>query len=117
MTTKSFPMKKEFFNYLYNAVNDKLHESIENSALTPHSESGDERVSEFWGDFFEQVFQIDRKALLEKSYGRLSNLIKPGYDINEPSLNQILYYAELANICGTEELDFDEIYLPHNPIS
>lgn len=110
MKNTSFKHNPEFWNFLYHAVNDKLHDSIANSELQPSPNFEEDRMSRFWGDFFEQVLGIGRTAVLEEAYGKLSHFLKPGLDPNEPSVSEMLYYAELANRFGSDEVEFDEIY-------
>jgi len=112
MKNKNFKRNKEFFNFIYHTLTEKLEFSIQESEYLDETKEMDERVPEFWGDFFEQVLGRKRSEVLTSTYERLSSFLRAGLDISDPMFANILYHAELANLCGSEKLEFDEIYKP-----
>jgi len=87
----------------------KLETSIEESSYTA-DKSKAECAAALWGDFLEQVFQVDRSELLEDTYLRMYPFLKKGVKKSDPSLVKTLYYIEICDLCGFEDLGFDKIY-------
>ena len=108
---RKFGFKKEFFNFMLHALVLKLETTLEESSYTD-DKSKAERAATLWGDFLEQVFQVDRSELLEDTYLRLYPFLKKGIKKSDPSLVKNLYYIEISDLCGIEDLGFDEIYSP-----
>lgn len=110
MKQKNFEFNEKFFNFMYQALTEKLNAEVEDSEYLDEPGLVDKRVPIVLGDFFEQVFGIDRNDVLAQSYDRIGQFFRPNLKPTDPSVAQILYHAELLQICGHEELDFDEIY-------
>lgn len=105
--------KPEFFSFIYHALMEKLLASTQELAIVNDELILDERVLDFWGDFFEQVVGIDRNKVLEKTYQRLSRVMTPEMKLSDPVVRNILFHAELCNLSGGgQELGFDDIYEP-----
>ena len=117
MKKKNFEFNEKFFNFMYQTLSEKLASSTEALTILDDQMFFDERVLDFWGDFFEQVLGTDRNEVLEKTYQRLSRVLSPEMKLTDPLVKSILYQAEIANLCGDEvfELEFDDIYQPRNP--
>ena len=113
MNKKKFEFNEKFFNFMYQTLSEKLASSTEALTILDDQMFFDERVLDFWGDFFEQVLGVDRNEVLEKTYQRLSRVLSPEMKLTDPLVKSILYQAEIANLCGDEvlELEFDDIYL------
>jgi hypothetical protein len=116
MKKKNFEFDKKFFNFMYQTLSEKLASSTEVLTILNDQMFFDERVLDFWGDFFEQVLGVDRNEVLEKTYQRLSRVLSPEMKLTDPLVKSLLYQAEIANLCGDEvlELEFDDIYEPRN---
>lgn len=116
MNKKNFEFNEKFFNFMYQTLSEKLASSTEALTIRDDQMFFDERVLDFWGDFFEQVLGVDRNEVLEKTYERLSRVLSPEMKLTDPLVKSILYQAEIANLCGDEvfELEFDDIYQPRN---
>lgn len=118
MKKKEFELNEKFFNFMYQTLSEKLASSTEELTILDDQMLFDERVLDFWGDFFEQVLGVDRKEVLEKTYQRLSPVLTSKMNLTDPLVRNILYHAEIANLCGHEEsrfpLEFDDIYPPRN---
>ena len=116
MNKKKFEFNEKFFNFMYQTLSEKLASSTEALTILDDQMFFDERVLDFWGDFFEQVLGVDRNEVLEKTYQRLSRVLSPEMKLTDPLVKSILYQAEIANLCGDEvlELEFDDIYEPRN---
>ncbi len=113
MKKDKFDFKPEFFSFMYHALLEKLLASTEELTIVNDEPVLDERVLDFWGDFFEQVVGVDRNEVLEKTYQRLSRVITPEMKLSDPVVRNILFHAELCSLCGGgQELEFDEIYQP-----
>jgi len=116
MNKKNFEFNEKFFNFMYQTLSEKLASSTEALTILNDQMFFDERVLDFWGDFFEQVLGVDRNEVLEKTYQRLSRVLSPEMKLTDPLVKSLLYQAEIANLCGDEvlELEFDDIYEPRN---
>ncbi len=109
MKKENFVKNRKFLNFVYHALASKLEESISNSEFCNDIDA-DELIANFWGDFFEQIMNLDRHEVLRTTYKRLSDILKEDLDISDPEFANILYNAELAQVCGYEELEISEIY-------
>lgn len=109
MEQKKFVKNNNFLNFLYHAVASKLDESILESECCNDIDVF-ELTASVWGDFFEQVLGVDRQDVLKVAYKKLSAILKEGLDISDPEFANFLYQLELSNVCGSDNLELDEIY-------
>jgi len=110
MKQNKFEFKPEFFNFMYHAILEKLYAETLNSEYLDELGVVDKRVPIVLGDVFEQIFGIDRNDVLKNSYKRLGKYFKVESNPSDPVIAQMLLCAELSQMCGSEELEFDEIY-------
>lgn len=111
MKKTKFDSKPEFFNFMYHALLEKLLASTEELTIVNDEPILDERVLDFWGDFFEQVVGVDRNEVLEKTYQRLYRVMTPQMKLSDPVVRNILFHAALCSLSGGgQELGFDDIY-------
>ena len=114
MNKRNFEFNEKFFNFMYYALLEKLYKSTEQSEYFDHNKVIDERVPIVLGDFFEQVLGIEREEALKRSEKRMGRYLNPEYDLSDPVIADMLYNFELLKICGSDEIEFDELYLPLN---
>ena len=95
---------------MYHALVEKLDAETYNSDYLDGEGIVDKRAPILLGDILEQIFGIDRNDALKNSYERIGKFFKPESSPSEPAIAHILLGAELLQICGNEELEFDEIY-------
>ena len=111
MKNKQFKFNQELFNFVINAVKEKLNTSIKQSEFENKKEF-DARLAAFWGDFFEQVLGVDRDEVIKKNYTKIFEFLKKGVKLSDPTFVKCLYLMELLDVSGEVDLSFDEIYKP-----